>query len=630
MSNDHSVEQAQVALALQAKEYPEEKYASDKLSVISSSRGGHQVVAVPVHPELDAQGNPWIYPSPEDIDGPEALRRVTDKMPWAAYLIAIVEAAERFSFYGCSAVFTNFIQRPLPLGSHTGAGGANNVSGALGLGTQASTGLTTFYQFWVYVIPLFGGYVADTYLGRYKTIAWALLITLIGHILLIVAAVPGVIEHSDSSVAVFSIALIVMGIGTGAFKANISPLVAEQYKVTAMRVKTLKSGERVIVDPVHTVAEIYMWFYLFINVGALVGQIGMTYAEKYVGFWLAYTLPTIVFALCPIILFLGRNRYVRSPPEGSVLGTSMHILGASLRGTWSWNPLRTWKNWSDAEFWERARPSAVLSANGGVAPHWLTYTDSYVDEVKRGIKACQVFLFFPLWWIAYNQINNNLTSQAATMQTNGVPNDVINNLDPFALIILIPIFAEFIFPWSERLGYRFTPIRKIFWGFMTGALAMVWSAVVQYYIYQKSPCGYQANTCADADGNALPAPLNVWIQTGSYVLIAISEIFCSITGLEYAFTKAPVNMRSVVMAVFFFQSALASAINEAMNPLVADPHLVWNYGSAAIISGVAGVAFWICFKHLDKEEDELNAIGVDHAAAAVDSGLPADSKRGLA
>ena len=41
--------------------------------------------------------------------------------------------------------------------------------------------------------------------------------------------------------------------------------------------------------------------------------------------------------------------------------------------------------------------------------------------------------------LTYNQLNNNLTSQAATMQTHGLPNDVLSNLDPIVLIILIPV-----------------------------------------------------------------------------------------------------------------------------------------------------------------------------------------------
>ena len=60
-----------------------------------------------------------------------------------------------------------------------------------------------------------------------------------------------------------------------------------------MYVKTTKKGERVIVDPAVTTARVYNWFYLFINVGALIGQLSMAYAERYVGFYLSFLLPTV-------------------------------------------------------------------------------------------------------------------------------------------------------------------------------------------------------------------------------------------------------------------------------------------------------------------------------------------------
>ena len=54
--------------------------------------------------------------------------------------IAFIELVERFSYYGTTVVFTNFIQQPLPDNSRTGAGGHDGQSGALGQGQQASTG----------------------------------------------------------------------------------------------------------------------------------------------------------------------------------------------------------------------------------------------------------------------------------------------------------------------------------------------------------------------------------------------------------------------------------------------------------------------------------------------------------
>ena len=193
----------------------------------------------------------------------------------------------------------------------------------------------------------------------------------------------------------------------------------------------------------------------------------------------------------------------------------------------------------------------------------------------------------PSTGLTYNQLNNNLTSQAATMVTNGVPNDVLSNLDPFALIIFIPICDLLIYPALRRAGINFSPLKRITLGFYTGAAAMVWTAVVQHFIYKRNPCGYHVATCQDADGNPITSDLNVWIQTGSYVLIAFSEIFASITGLEYAFTKAPKNMRSLVMSVFLFMNAISSALGEAFVSLSADPLLVWNYGSMAVLAFVA-------------------------------------------
>ncbi|EIW55672.1 oligopeptide transporter [Trametes versicolor FP-101664 SS1] len=535
------------------------------------------------------------------------LRHVSDTIPWSAYLIAFCELAERFSYYGSTVVFTNFLQQRLPPGSKTGAD--VKQAGALGLGQRTSTGIGTFNTFWVYVIPLFGAYIADTRWGRFKTICIAIGVALVGHVLLIVSAVPGVIEHSHGSLACFIIAIIIMGVGTGGFKANISPLVAEQYKRTKLFIGHTKSGERVIVDPLMTTSRIYMYFYMFINIGALVGQISMAYSEKYVGFWLSFTLPTLVFCLCPFVLYFGRHMYITSPPQGSVLGKSLRLWRFAAKGRWSWNPVRTFRNLSAADFWENVKPS---NFNEETRPTWMTFDDQWVDEVKRGFKACSVFLWYPVYWLTYNQLNNNLTSQAATMVTNGVPNDVLSNLDPFALIIFIPIVDVFVYPGLRRLGFNFTPVKRIALGFFLGSAAMIWATVVQHYIYQRNPCGKFVATCKDAAGEPLTSDLNVWIQTGSYVLLAFSEIFASITGLEYAFTKAPKNMRSLVMGAYLFMQAISAALGEAFVALSSDPLLVWNYGVMGVLAFIAGTIFWFQYRELDAREDELNDITEGH------------------
>ncbi|KYK54249.1 hypothetical protein DCS_06206 [Drechmeria coniospora] len=85
------------------------------------------------------------------------LRRVSGKIMWSMWTIAFVELCERFSYYGSSVLYTNFINRPLPAGSTTGAPvHAGDLPGALGMGTKAAQGISLFNMFFAYLMPLVG------------------------------------------------------------------------------------------------------------------------------------------------------------------------------------------------------------------------------------------------------------------------------------------------------------------------------------------------------------------------------------------------------------------------------------------------------------------------------------------
>ncbi|KAH7126966.1 peptide transporter PTR2-A [Dendryphion nanum] len=551
----------------------------------------------------------------------QTLRRVSAPIPWKVYTIAFVELVERMFYYGTTAVFSNFIRVANP-GTPTGAPFHPNdpeaQPGALGLGKLVAQALRTFNQFWIYIMPLFGAWVADTYLGRYKTIVYAVVVAEIGHVILTASAAPGVMDKPDQALGVFVVGLVIMGIGTGAFKPNISPLIAEQIPQERMHVVT-RGEERVIIDPAVTTVRIYNWFYLFINIGALVGQLGMVYAERYVGFYLSFLIPTLVFLTTMPVLFLCRKQYTRRAPDGNVLGPAFKLLLFGLKGRVHSNPIATWKHCHDGTFWQSIKPSRL----GPNKPAWMNFDDAWVDEVARGWAACSVFLWYPFYWITYNQINNNLTAQAETMTLNGIPNDVLANLNPFAIMILIPLFDLGIYPALRRAGIRFTPIKKIFTGFMIATAAMIWAAVVQYYIYKTSPCGPSPTLWLDTPSHC-KSPINVWAQSGPYVLIAASEILASVTSLEYAFTKAPKNMRSLVQAFSLFMSAFSAALGYAFLPLATDPLLVWNYGSAGILAFVAGCLFWVQMRGLDSEEDRLNLLPTGHVGVRA-----ADGEAGL-
>lgn len=203
------------------------------------------------------------------------------------------------------------------------------------------------------------------------------------------------------------------------------------------------------------------------------------------------------------------------------------------------------------------------------------------------------------------------------MKLGGVPNDIVSNFNPLFIVILIPIMDKLVYPACRKANLKFTPIKRITCGFFLASMAMVSATVTQWYIYRQTPCSNSnANNCmlneageVDPDGLVKwHSNISVWVQLLPYGLIGFSEIMASVTSLEYAFTKAPVNMRSSVTAVSLFMNALSSALAQALVALAEDPLLVWNYGVVAVVAAIGGVLFWFDNAKIDAEEDKMNLL----------------------
>jgi POT family proton-dependent oligopeptide transporter len=191
----------------------------------------------------------------------------------------------------------------------------------------------------------------------------------------------------------------------------------------------------------------------------------------------------------------------------------------------------------------------------------------------------------------------------------------MQNFDPIAIIVFLPILDQFLYPWLRKRNISFPPINRIVCGFWFASSAMVYAAVIQYYIYKAGPC-YSSPLCpaSEIDGVAQGNKIHIASQTGAYMLIGISEIFASVTGLEYAYTKAPPNMKSFVQAMYLLTNAFGSAISEALNPVLYDPAIQWMYVGLAVSSFVAGCLIWILFHHLNATEEQMNALDQDYDA----------------
>jgi POT family proton-dependent oligopeptide transporter len=191
------------------------------------------------------------------------------------------------------------------------------------------------------------------------------------------------------------------------------------------------------------------------------------------------------------------------------------------------------------------------------------------------------------------------------METHGVPNDQLFNLNAIFVMILLPLWERVLSPYLLR-SFRLGPILRIKIGFIFVTLAMGHTLGVQVWIYKSGPCYTHPVTCPQHS----PNNVSVAAQIPTYILLAISEIFTNVAGMEYAYTKAPPSMKSLVQAMFAFMWALGSICGIVLSPLSRNPYLVILY---AVLCGgmvVTTVVFWLCFRdEIDLSDEHGDAQG---------------------
>jgi POT family proton-dependent oligopeptide transporter len=538
-------------------------------------------------------------PSEEEL---ATLRMVPASMPWPAIAMCLIEFAERASYYGCSGVFSNFIRGKLPVGGPgtgavaPGALGLTQSSGALGLGLQTATALTTMFTFLAYTVPILGGIIADTKWGRFKTICVGAAAGAVAHVILVIPAIPSVIA-SGKAVGPFVVGLISLSFAAGFIKPSLGPLLCDQSPVKKQTVVVLKSGESVIMDPQTTVARYLMIFYWAINIGAFF-SLATTYAEHDVGYWLAFLLPGILYMLMPIVLVIVYKRLYKAPPTGSVVLEACRVFKTLLSaGGWK----RMFKG--GEEFWNRAKPS--LNTERSATWRW---DDQFVTELKNSLSACTIFLTIPIFQLMDGGFGSTENAMSAAMVSGGVPNDLMSNFNSLTIVICAPLLNFVVYPYLSKIGYMPAPMTRMSIGFVLGAISMVMGAVMQYFVYKTSPCGYYASTCDEL------STVSLWWQVPLIALPALGELFVNVTSYEIAYTRAPQNMRGLVYALCLFSSALSSALTEIINatPALNDPHLIWPYVALAIAGFACAASFPIVWKDLNLPIDFSDPDRIEH------------------
>lgn len=203
-------------------------------------------------------------------------------MPLGIPFIIGNEAAERFSYYGMSAILVVFMTEHML----TTAGQPDHMTE-----DQAKTWYHTFVSA-AYFLPLIGAVVADAFLGKFKTIFWLSLVYCLGHFALAL---------NDTRMGLM-LGLSLIAIGAGGIKPCVSANVGDQFGARNQ----------------HLLPKVFSWFYFSINFGSFFSTILTPWLLDHprLGPKVAFGVPGVFMLIATVFFWLGRKTFVRVPPAG--------------------------------------------------------------------------------------------------------------------------------------------------------------------------------------------------------------------------------------------------------------------------------------------------------------------------
>ncbi|KAL5410106.1 hypothetical protein PMIN04_010764 [Paraphaeosphaeria minitans] len=485
----------------------------------------------------------------------EGLRRVRDDISIRLWTVASISFWEKAAFWGLTAPWQNYMQHPPRLAR-------NETPGALGLGQVKATRIYCAFYIAYYVSPMLFAILSDSRLGRFRTLIVCLLVFSLGCAAMTFSSLPSSLA-AGLGLPGLVVAMLCVALGGGGFESNMAAFLADQYAETEPRIKTLSSGEQVLTDRNLTIEYIYSLNYWLGNVGSL-SWFAVVALEEHVSFAAAYA---------------GRGCFSRVPYEAKVFAQASQVLLCAAR-----NGFRL----------ARAEPQYQLEHRRKIVP----WSAQLVRELRRAIQGCRVLLAFTVFYICFDQMQNNLISQSAQMETSGTPNDMLPAMNQVGCILFTPFIQYVIYPLLHKRHINLQPITRITIGFGFVASSMAYAAIVQNVIYSSGPCYNHPRACSSV-ANREPNHVNVWIQAPVFFLIAMGEAWAYVTALEIAYSHAPKNLKCMIQAIFPLMAGVGSAVAMGLTTFAHDPSLVVFYAALAGGMAITTTVFWLLFRKHD-------------------------------
>ncbi|KAL4341553.1 hypothetical protein GQ457_08G004130 [Hibiscus cannabinus] len=457
------------------------------------------------------------------------------------------------------------------------------LGGTMHLPSATSANVVTDFMGTSFLLCLLGGFLADSYLGRYRTIAIFASVQMLGTSLLAVSTklpqlrpppcqdteVTQCQQANSFQMGILYLSLYLIALGTGGLKSSVSGFGTDQFDDKDAKEKAQMS-------------YFFSRFFFVISIGTLMAVTVLVYIQDEVGRSWGYGICSASMFIALVIFFSGTKRYRYKKCSGSPIVHICQVVSAASGKKKAKLP-------SDISLLYEDLPEAVrihhtdqfrfldkasvvteddYSHNGSfIANPWKLCPVTRVEEVKKMIRLLPIWATTILFWTTYAQMITFSVEQATTMErTIGnfqIPAGSLTVFFVGAILISLAVYDRFIIPlwkkWKGKPG--FTNLQMIAIGLFLSAMGMAAAAIVEV----------KRLSVAKAHSETTQLPITVFYLIPQFFLVGAGEGFIYTGQLDFFITQSPKGMKTMSTGLFlttlslgfFFSSLLVSIVKAA-------------------------------------------------------------------
>ncbi|KAL3528312.1 hypothetical protein ACH5RR_007634 [Cinchona calisaya] len=440
---------------------------------------------------------------------------------------------------------------------------------------------------------LVGAFFSDTYFGRYKTVGFASVASVLGMIVLtLTAAIPELHPPpcgSDNSKCISPTAgqytFLIIGFGllvigaSGIRPCNLA-FGADQFNPNT------ESGRR-------GTNSFFNWYYFTYTFAVMVSLTIIVYVQSNLSWAIGLAIPAFLMFLSCTSFFVGTKMYVMIPPQGSPLTNVVQVMvsaikkrklalpdqpGESLFDYISPNSINSKLPYTN-QFGCLNKAAIItpddrVNADGSAYNPWTLCSIQQVEEVKCVIRVVPIWIAGIIYFIVLVQMPTYAVFQA--MQADRrlgktsfkIPAATYIVFQMLSLTIWIPIYDRIIVPYLRKITKKedgITILQKIGIGMVIGVVAMVVSALVENW---RRRVALTKPTIGVAAQKGNISSLNACWLIPQLALAGLSEAFAVIALVEFFYKQFPENMRSFGGSFFYCVNAISSYLSSFMISIV--------------------------------------------------------------